>query len=140
MDTLSVRARSQRMALIRSKNTRPEVAIRSILHALGYRFRIHGRKLPGSPDLVFPSRSKVVFVHGCFWHGHENCSVANVPKTRTEYWKAKFARNKARDSENEEKLVQHDWKVLVVWECELKDRRSLTRKLTSFLGPSKQQH
>jgi DNA mismatch endonuclease Vsr len=136
MDTLDAQQRSQRMARIRSKNTKPELAVRSILHALGYRFRIHERGLPGSPDVVFRSRRKVVFVHGCFWHGHDNCKVANTPKTRTKYWTAKFAKNKLRDSENARRLTSDGWNVMIVWECQLKERSRLVSALTSFLGPT----
>lgn len=137
MDTLTRAERSHRMSLIRSKNTKPEVALRSMLHAQGYRFRIHRRDLAGSPDVVFPSRRKVIFVHGCFWHGHEGCKVANVPKTRTEYWQLKFAKNKARDRKNEDRLRDLGWNIMVVWECELREKSKLLKRVAAFLGPSK---
>src|SRR5258707_10618769 len=100
MDTLTKAQRSERMARIRSKDTKPELAIRHALFGLGYRYRLHRKDLPGSPDLVFPARKKVVFVHGCFWHAHQGCSLANLPKSRTEYWRSKFERNVKRDRAN----------------------------------------
>ena len=100
MDTLSKAERSERMARIRSKNTKPELQVRRLLHGLGYRFRLHRRDLPGSPDVVFAARRKIVFVHGCFWHGHKNCKVANRPKSRRSFWSAKFKRNRERDAMN----------------------------------------
>jgi DNA mismatch endonuclease Vsr len=126
------------MALIRGKDTKPEIIVRRSLHRNGYRFRLHRRSLPGTPDLTFPSRKKVVFVHGCFWHAHEGCSIANLPKSRTSYWKAKFQGNKDRDRSNNRRLRQQGWKVMTVWECETKDMLSLIRKLEKFLGPARQ--
>ena len=137
MDTLSTRERSRRMASIRSKNTKPELFVRTMLHALGYRFRIHQRQLPGSPDLVFASRKKVIFVHGCFWHGHRGCKVANIPQTRTQYWKDKFEANRRRDRRNRAQLSREGWRVLTVWECELKVPDRACGRLTAFLGPAK---
>ena len=101
MDTLTAAERSERMARIRSKDTKPELRVRQLVHRLGYRFRLHQKDLPGRPDLVFASRRKVVFVHGCFWHAHEDCSVANRPKSRSEFWNAKFERNRFRDPKNQ---------------------------------------
>lgn len=135
MDTLSKKERSARMALIRSKDTKPEMIVRCSLHRLGYRFRLHRRSLPGVPDLTFPSRRKVIFVHGCFWHAHEGCSIANMPKSRRDYWAEKFRRNKERDLSNIQLLRQDGWKVLTLWECETKAPERLARKLTHFLGP-----
>jgi DNA mismatch endonuclease (patch repair protein) len=103
---------------------------------MGYRYRLHRRDLPGTPDMVFPSRKAVIFVHGCFWHNHQNCRISKVPKSRTEYWTAKFERNKARDSRNIEKLQLHGWRVMVLWECELGDQTLLMRKIGDFLGAS----
>ena len=137
MDTLTTRERSERMSRIRSKNTKPELTVRRLTFALGYRYRVHVRDLPGSPDLVFRSRKKVVFVHGCFWHGHDGCKVANRPKTRTAYWDEKFARNRERDVRNQRALKLLGWRSLVIWECELKDMRALGKKLRAFLGPEK---
>jgi DNA mismatch endonuclease Vsr len=135
VDTLTVAQRSERMARIRSKDTKPEMIVRRTLHQLGYRFRLHRRDLPGAPDLVFPSRKKVIFVHGCFWHAHGNCNVANLPKSRRQYWTAKFARNKQRDDINAKLLVRSGWNVFTVWECETKDFQLLARRLLRGLGP-----
>lgn len=137
MDTLTPSERSRRMSLIRSKNTRPELLVRTMLHVLGYRFRLHSRRLPGAPDLVFAGRKSVVFVHGCFWHGHAGCKVANVPKSRTGYWLKKFATNRVRDLRNRKELRKAGWKVFTVWECELKHPQRVAKHLVSFLGPAK---
>lgn len=137
MDTLTVAERSERMARIRSKNTKPELRVRRLVHKLGYRFRLHHKRLPGRPDLVFPSRRKVVFVHGCFWHAHEGCKVANLPKSRSEYWAAKFERNRSRDAENQKLLEEAGWRVLTIWECEIKSGAMLAVRLSRFLGPAK---
>lgn len=130
---MSPAERSARMALIRSKDTKPEVAVRKAAHALGFRFRLHKRTLPGRPDLVFAGRKKVIFVHGCFWHSHSGCKVANQPKSRSEFWADKFARNKARDSANVSTLKEQGWGVLVIWECETKDIEKLKKRLRAFL-------
>src|SRR5262245_43917835 len=118
MDTLTKDERSARMSLIRSKNTQPELRVRRLLYSLGYRYRLHRRDLPGVPDLVFPSKRKILFVHGCFWHAHDNCSVANRPKTRHSFWTNKFERNKERDRANVRSLRRAGWQVLTIWECE----------------------
>lgn len=137
MDTMTVAERSERMAKIRSKGTKPELWVRQLLHRLGYRFRLHRAGLPGRPDLVFPSRRKIIFVHGCFWHAHEDCKVANRPKSRRSYWDAKFKRNRARDEANQKSLQQDGWRVFVVWECETNSDVSLASRLARFLGPAK---
>ncbi len=124
------------MSAIRSKGTKPELAVRRLLHALGYRFRLHDAGLPGKPDVVFKSRKKVVFVHGCFWHRHPKCKYAGIPKTRTEYWKEKFKRNVRRDKLAESELLDMGWKSLIVWQCELKNPESLSRKMVEFLEES----
>lgn len=121
------------MQSVRARNTGPEIAVRSLLHKLGYRFRLHRKDLPGTPDIVFPSREKAVFVHGCFWHGHD-CSKGKLPKSRTDYWGAKITRNRERDSEVESRMNQIGWTVLTVWQCELRDADALTKKLTEFLS------
>ena len=124
------------MAKIRSKNTKPEVRLRSLLHRAGYRFRLHVRSLPGQPDLVFPSRRKVIFVNGCFWHGHA-CSVgARLPKTNTDFWLLKRKKNQERDARQLQELETLGWRVLVVWECELLPN-SPPSDIFEFLGPSK---
>lgn len=121
------------MQSVRSKDTGPEMAVRSLLHKLGYRFRLHRKDLPGSPDIVFPSRKKVVFVHGCFWHGH-GCSKGKLPKSRIEYWQPKIARNSQRDAENILQLNNLGWNVLILWQCELRNFDETTNKLVEFLG------
>lgn len=121
------------MSRIRGKNSKPEMLVRRIAHALGYRFRLHRRDLPGSPDLVFPKLCKVVFVHGCFWHRHSGCGRATTPKTRVDYWQSKFSANVKRDAAAEKELVQRGWEVLVLWECETFDRSNVERRLSKFL-------
>jgi len=125
--------RSANMRAIRSKDMLPELAVRSLVHRLGYRFRLHRSELPGKPDLVFPSRRKVIFVHGCFWHSHE-CKIAHVPKSNKGYWEPKLARNKARDLQNAEALKAKGWKVLVIWECKTRNERGLSGQVRRFLG------
>ena len=114
--------RSRNMSAIKSKNTKPEIAVRKLLHSLGYRFRLHRKDLPGSPDIVLPKYKTVIFVHGCFWHRHENCKYASTPKTRQEFWEAKFRENINRDKLNQENLSSNGWKIIIVWECEIKDK------------------
>lgn len=125
--------RSRNMASIRGKDTKPEKVVRSLLHRLGYRFRLHRSDLPGKPDLVFPSRRKVIFVHGCFWHMH-NCRWGKVtPATNSNFWQIKRNGNCERDSRTIAALAADDWGALIVWECETRDERSLTEKLERFL-------
>lgn len=137
MDKVSAESRSAVMAAIRSKNTKPELALRHIAHRLGYRFRLHRKDLPGKPDLVFPARRAVVFVHGCFWHNHPDptCKAAGLPKSKLDYWEPKLAQNVARDAANVLKLSSLGWRVLVVWECEIKDLQTTEARLLNFLGP-----
>lgn len=118
-----------------SKNTAPERKVRSLAHRLGYRYRTHVRSLPGTPDLVFAARRKVVWVHGCFWHGHQGCPLGTVPRTRTDYWLPKLTRNRIRDAEHTEALQAMGWRSLVIWECELRDAQAVEAKLCNFLGP-----
>lgn len=136
-DTLSPEARSERMSRIRNKDTRPERLVRSMIHRLGYRYRLHGKDLPGRPDLVFPSRRKVIFVHGCFFHRHPDphCRLARLPKSRLDFWLPKLSANRERDVRNEAALIGDDWQVLVVWECELSHRQGLVTRISRFLGP-----
>ena len=117
--------RSRNMSAIKSKNTKPEIKVRKILHSMGYRFRLHSKDLPGSPDIVLPKYKTVIFVHGCFWHRHENCKYASTPKTRKEFWNKKFTENKKRDSEIQEKIKILDWRSVVIWECETKNIENL---------------
>jgi len=139
-DRLSSEARSRIMRAIRAKNTKPEQAIRKHLFADGYRYRLHPKKLPGKPDIVFPGRKKVIFVHGCFWHQHSDvrCPIRVVPSSNQEYWEPKLQRNITRDAENEAALRQLGWKVLIIWECELRvNAERAFAKITKFLGPAK---
>jgi DNA mismatch endonuclease, patch repair protein len=123
-----------RMARIRKTDTGPELAVRRIAHQLGYRFRLHRKDLPGTPDLVFPLRRKVIMVHGCFWHQHKGCKSATVPKVRQAYWLPKLAQNKARDYNAARALRKSGWNTLVIWECETVNTRHLERKLARFLS------
>jgi DNA mismatch endonuclease (patch repair protein) len=118
-DTLSPDERSKRMSLIRSRDTSPELALRRALHRRGFRYRVNDKRLPGKPDLVLRRFNVAIFVHGCFWHRHEGCSVANRPKSNTAFWTAKFDRNVQRDAQAQERLTALGWNVWVVWECEL---------------------
>jgi DNA mismatch endonuclease (patch repair protein) len=125
--------RSANMRAIRSKGTLPELLVRRMAHRLGYRFRLHRASLPGKPDLVFPSRRKVIFVNGCFWHSH-GCKSAHVPKSNLGYWTPKLERNKLRDNRNVEALAASGWKSMVIWECETKEEGAIKRRLKKFLG------
>lgn len=121
------------MSRVKSKDTATEKKVRSITHKLGYRFRIHRKDLPGNPDIVFPSRAKVIFVNGCFWHGHTCARGKRVPKTNIQYWKEKINRNTYRDKKNQNTLERAGWKVLVIWECQIKDEALIEKKLRQFL-------
>ncbi len=122
------------MRAVKGKDTKPEMIVRRMAHALGYRYRLHRKDLPGSPDLVFAGRQAVIFVHGCFWHGHDCARGSRQPKTNAEYWRAKIARNAARDAAALKALEEQGWKTLVLWECDLKDRDALALRLRGFLG------
>lgn len=133
-DTVSPEARSRIMARVKSKGMKPEMKVRRLLHSLGYRYRLHRADLPGRPDLVFPSRRKVVFVNGCFWHCHDGCPRVRIPATNREYWLAKLERNRARDARNIAALQEQGWAVLTMWECQLRDLPSATQQMVAFLG------
>jgi len=126
-------SRSKNMSAIKSKNTKPEIAVRKLLHSMGYRFRLHRKDLPGSPDIVLPKYKTVIFVHGCFWHRHENCKYASTPKTRKEFWENKFKLNLRRDSEVQEKIKSIGWQSVVIWECEINNKFVLKDILKKFL-------
>lgn len=132
-DNRSPESRSALMSRIGSKNTAPEVIVRRLLHALGYRFRLHRKDLPGTPDIVLPARQTAVFVHGCFWHAH-GCKIGRPPKTRPEFWGPKLERNRERDRENEAALRAAGWTVETVWQCETRDPETLKERLTRTLG------
>jgi DNA mismatch endonuclease, patch repair protein len=121
------------MAKVRSKDSRPEMLVRHLVYAQGYRYRLHARDLPGCPDLVFRGRGKVIFVHGCFWHRHEGCALARMPKSRLDFWEPKLEANKKRDTRNKRQLVQGGWKVLTIWECQLKNTERLRKTIERFL-------
>lgn len=136
-DTLTPTQRSERMSRVRGRDTKPEMKVRRLLHALGYRFRLHRRDLPGSPDIVLPRLRSVIFVHGCFWHRHDDpdCRLARMPKSRIEFWAPKLLSNQLRDERVQQELEALGWRVLVVWECEVKDQNGLRRKIVGFIGP-----
>ncbi len=125
---------SERMRRIRKTDTKPELVVRRLAHAMGYRFRLYRQDLPGTPDLTFPSRNKAIFVHGCFWHQHDCAFGRKQPSVNQHYWLPKLAKNVARDVEARERLTAMGWAVLVIWECETKDRRTIERALRDFLG------
>ena len=133
VDQISPEHRSWNMSRIRSTNTRPEIAARSLLHRLGYRFSLHRRDLPGKPDIVLPKHKLVIFIHGCYWHRHPKCKMAYSPKTRVEFWENKFLENIARDKRNQKALKKLGWDVGIIWECETKDLDALKKIIVSFL-------
>jgi len=134
MDTLTVAERSERMSRVRSADTKVELAVRSIVHRCGYRYKLHDASLPGKPDMVFPRRHKVIFIHGCFWHRHPRCSLARLPKSRLGFWLPKLTSNRARDIRNIAKLRRAGWKVAVIWECQANKTEWVEKKLQKFLG------
>lgn len=134
MDRISSEHRSWNMSRIRSRDTKPEKLVRSLLHRLGYRFRLHRKDLPGKPDVVLPKYAAAVFVHGCFWHRHPGCRFAYTPKSRTRFWEEKFSGNVARDRRNRKELEGLGWTVLTVWECETRDLETLAARLQSNLS------
>ena len=135
MDTLTPRERSERMARVKNADTKPEMIVRRLVHGMGYRYRLHAKSLPGKPDLSFSRRRKVIFVHGCFWHRHEGCPLARLPKSRRDFWLPKLEANRLRDEKIEAELRANGWDVLVIWECELRHEADLRGRISSFLGP-----
>lgn len=133
VDSLTPKERSEVMARVRSKDSRPELAVRKIVFALGYRYRLHARALPGCPDLVFRPIRKVIFVHGCFWHRHSNCALARMPKSRIDFWTTKLEGNRNRDNRNKRSLAREGWKVLTIWECQLRDASRVAKRIRRFL-------
>ncbi|WP_458762519.1 very short patch repair endonuclease [Cupriavidus basilensis] len=133
MDSVSPARRSEIMGRVRSRDTKPELLVRRLIHAMGYRYRLHAKDLPGKPDLVFRSRRKVVFVHGCFWHRHSGCALARLPKSREEFWLPKLEANRQRDIKNERALQDSKWSALVIWECELANVVELKNRIKEFL-------
>ena len=136
MDIISPKRRSEIMSHIKSKNMTPEMKVRRLAHSLGFRFRLHQKNLPGTPDLVFSRLNKIIFVHGCFWHQHGavNCKIKRLPKSRQEYWIPKLERNKARDKKAISSLRKAGWEVLVIWECQTLNIKQLEKKLIRFLN------
>ncbi len=138
-DTLTPSARSERMGRVRGRDTKPEMVVRRLIHGLGYRYRLQAKNLPGRPDIVFRKRQKAVFVHGCFWHRHPEptCKLSRLPKTRLDFWLPKLEGNRQRDIANVEQLEAMGWQVLLVWECELRDREQLKNILQRFIEGSR---
>jgi DNA mismatch endonuclease (patch repair protein) len=136
VDTLTPKQRSAAMAAVTGKNTGPELVVRKLLYGLGYRYRLHVKDLPGRPDIVFRKRRCVVFVNGCFWHGHD-CPRGSAPSSNVEFWERKIGKNRERDSRVQHELRKDGWRMLTVWQCETKDRARLLRRLSRFLEKSK---
>lgn len=121
------------MSLIRGKDSSPELKLRRLVHGMGFRYRLHVKNLPGKPDLVFPSRRAVIFMHGCFWHRHPGCKLARMPKSKLDFWRPKLEGNRERDLQNQEMLKKLGWRVLVVWECEMANIEDVSNKVREFL-------
>lgn len=136
MDTLTASERSARMAKVRHRDSKPEMLVRRLVHSVGFRYRLHDRRLPGSPDLVFRRLRKVIFVHGCFWHRHPDptCKLARMPKSRLDFWRPKLQGNRQRDVRHQAELQALGWRFLVVWECEMRDKEQLQNMLHAFLA------
>lgn len=136
MDKISTEQRSENMRRIRSKDTKPEIKVRKLIFEMGHRYRLHWKKLPGKPDIIFPGRKKVIFVHGCFWHQHDdrNCNYVHKPKSRLDYWLPKLERTKQRDIKNQKDIEDIGWKYLVIWECQIDDTEKLKEKIKNFLN------
>lgn len=137
MDILTPRERSERMSKVRSKGTKVEMRVRRLVHGMGYRYQLHRKDLPGKPDLVFPSRKKIIFVHGCFWHRHGDptCKLARLPKSRFDFWLPKLAENQERDVRTQAQLRDLGWSVMTIWECQVRDTEALKSNISEFLDP-----
>ncbi|HEV7428708.1 MAG TPA: DNA mismatch endonuclease Vsr [Thermoanaerobaculia bacterium] len=135
-DRISREKRSWNMGRIKGRDTAPELAVRSMLHGQGLRFRLHSRSLPGRPDIVLPRWQTVILIHGCFWHRHAGCRFAYTPKSRIEFWNAKFAQNTRRDERNLKALIDHGWRVVIIWECEVANTSGLARRLNRIFRSS----
>ena len=133
MDTIPPERRCVNMSRIRSRHTLPEMIVRRLLHWMGFRYRLHVAHLPGKPDIVFPRLRKIIDVRGCFWHQHKGCIDSHIPKSRTDYWRPKLAKNVRRDRENEKRLKADGWRMLTLWECELQVPKPLQHRLAAFL-------
>jgi DNA mismatch endonuclease (patch repair protein) len=135
MDTLSLTERSVRMSRVKGKDTKPELAVRSLVHRMGFRYRLHVRSLPGQPDMVFSSKKRVIFVHGCFWHRHTGCALCRMPKSKLDFWKPKLEGNRQRDLRNQSKLRRTGWRILTIWECQVGDEDKMKQRVMKFLRP-----
>ena len=138
VDDRSPAMRSQNMSRIRSRDTLPELRVRSLIHRAGYRYRLHVKEMPGKPDIVMPRYRTAILINGCFWHRHPNCRYATTPKTNTDYWQRKFERNVARDRTAHYELARNGWKILVIWECQTRDKESLATLIGEILPPRKE--
>ncbi|MBK1717395.1 very short patch repair endonuclease [Thiocystis violacea] len=132
-DTLSTQERSKRMSLIRGAGSAPEMKLRRLVHRMGFRYRLHVKKLPGTPDLVFPSRRAAIFMHGCFWHRHPECKLARLPKSKLDFWRPKLEANRERDLRDQRRLLDLGWRVLVVWECQMTNLDEVSSIVQEFL-------
>ena len=138
MDTLTPVERSERMSRVRSKDTKPELIVRHLVHRMGYRYRLHVSHLPGKPDMVFPKLRKIIFVHGCFWHRHNSsCALTRWPKSNLDFWKPKLEENHRHDEKNIRKARRMGYSVMVIWECQVKNTDKLERRIRKFLGGEK---
>lgn len=133
MDKISPEHRSWLMGRISSKNTKPEMLVRRLLFAMGYRYRLHRKDLPGCPDIVFPKKRIAIFINGCFWHGHVSCKYSRLPSSNVDFWKTKIEGNRRRDTENIALLKQAGWQVLTIWQCEIQDNSKLAKRLNDFI-------
>lgn len=133
-DIVSSSKRAEMMSSVKQRHTKPEIAVRKILHSLGFRFRLHRKDLPGSPDIVLPKFRTVIFVHGCFWHQHKNCSKSRRPSSNQDYWNTKLDENISRDERKEKELSKLGWRIITIWQCEIRDLKTLTPKLKKLLA------